>query len=106
MLEQRMNSLIESEFPLQATPRLRYDLLRELTDSDSTYRLPGDNPTLGESCREIGEVQHSYIGSFRTLRHERSYGTAATGLATSVALRRVWYMALEQEFEAVPWART
>lgn len=58
-----MNSLIESEFPLHETQRLRYDLLQTLTDSDLAYKLPGDNPTLGALCREIGEVEYSYIQS-------------------------------------------
>ena len=43
-----MNSLIESEFPLHEAQRIRYDLLRVVTDSDLAYKLPGNNPTLGE----------------------------------------------------------
>jgi hypothetical protein len=34
-----MNSLVESEFPLHETQRLRYDLLQTLTDSDLAYTL-------------------------------------------------------------------
>jgi hypothetical protein len=70
-----MNSLVESEFPLQETQRVRYDLLQALTDSDLIYKLPGDNPTLGELCREFGDVEHSYIQSFKTFKHDWSYRT-------------------------------
>ena len=53
-----MNSLIEEEFPLRDTQNLRYDLMEVLTDSDLAYKLPGDNPTLGELCRQMGEIEH------------------------------------------------
>ena len=54
-----MNSLLESEFPLHATQRLRYDLMQTLTDSDLAHQLPGDNPTVGALCREFGDVVHN-----------------------------------------------
>ena len=96
-----MNSLIESEFSLHKTQIERYDLLQTLTDSDLAYKLPGDNPTLGELCREIGEVEYSYIESFKTFKHDRSYRTAEPKLATSVARLQAWYIALDNEFETV-----
>lgn len=96
-----MNSLLESEFPLHETQSLRYDLLKVLTDSDLAYKLPGDNPTLGELCREIGEVEHSYIQSFKTFKLDWSYGNSDPDLVTSVARLQAWYTTLDQEFEAV-----
>lgn len=96
-----MNSLIESEFPLHETQRLRYDLLQTLTDSDLAYKLPGDNPTLGALCREIGEVEYSYIQSFKTFKHDWSYRAADPELATSVARLQAWYTSLDTEFETV-----
>lgn len=96
-----MNSLIESEFPLQEAQRLRYDLLQTLTDDDLAYKLPGDNPTLGELCREMGDMEYSYIQSFKTFKHEWRYRTAEPEVATSVARLREWYIALDTEFEAV-----
>ena len=96
-----MNSLIETEFPLHEAQRLRYDLLRVLTDGDLAYKLPGDNPTLGELCREMGEVEHDYIQSFKTFKHEWSYRAPEPELATSVARLEAWYRALDDEFERV-----
>lgn len=96
-----MNSLIENEFPLQATQSVRYALLEALTDSDLAYKLPGDNPTLGELCREMGEVEHSYIESFKTFRLDWSYRATEPELATSVARLQAWYRALDEEFETV-----
>jgi hypothetical protein len=96
-----MNSLVASEFPLHETQNLRYDLMNTLTDSDLAYALPGDNPTLGELCREMGEVEHSYIQSFITLKQDWSYRNNEPDLATSVARLQVWYITLDNEFETV-----
>lgn len=96
-----MNSLIEREFPLHETQSERYDLMATLTDSDLAYKLPGDNLTLGELCREIGEVEYSYIQSFKTFKYVSSYRNTEPKLATSVASLQVWYRALDNEFETV-----
>ena len=96
-----MNSLLENEFPLHEAQSLRYDLLKALTDGDLAYKLPGDNPTLGELCREIGEVEYSYIQSFKTFKHDWSYRNTEPELATSVARLEAWYTTLDQEFETV-----
>ncbi|MEZ4767190.1 MAG: DinB family protein [Caldilineales bacterium] len=81
--------------------RERYELMAVLTDADLAYKLPGDNPTLGELCREIGEVEACYIESFKTFKLDWSDRTNEPGLATSVARLVAWYTALDQEFEAV-----
>jgi uncharacterized damage-inducible protein DinB len=100
-MEHDMNSLIESEFPLRDTQNLRYDLLNILTDSDLAYKLPGDNPTLGELCREMGEIEHSYLQSFKTLQHNWSYRNSDPEIATSVERLKAWYQALDEQFETV-----
>ena len=96
-----MNSLLQNEFPLHEAQVERYDLIGALTDSDLAYKLPGDNPTLGELCLEIGEVEHNYIQSFKTFKHEPSYRNTEPDLATSVARLQAWYRTLDQEFETV-----
>lgn len=96
-----MNSLIESEFPLHEAQKLRYDLMAALTDSDLAYKLPGDNPTMGELCREIGELEHCYIQSFKSHQHDLSYRSDDPKLATSVERLTNWYRSLDQEFETV-----
>jgi uncharacterized damage-inducible protein DinB len=96
-----MNQLIENEFPLRQSQNLRYDLMDTLTDSDLAYKLPGDNPTLGELCREIGDIEQSYIDSFKTFKHDWSSHNRDPELATSVGRLKAWYQALDEEFEAV-----
>ena len=96
-----MNSLIETEFPLTEAQSQRYYLMSLLTDADLAYKLPGANPTLGELCREIGELEHIYIQSFKTFNHDRAYRNPDPELATSVEKLTVWYKALDAEFETV-----
>jgi len=96
-----MNTLIEEEFPLHETQSLRYDLMAALTDADLAYKLPGDNPTLGELCREMGDLEHSYIQSFKTMKQDWSYRNTTPGLTTNVADMTTWYRTLDSEFETV-----
>ena len=96
-----MNSVVENEFPLRDTQNLRYELLETLTADDLAYKLPGDNPTLGELCREMGDLEHSYIQSFTTRRHDWSAQHHGPGLATSVERLTAWYTRLDDEFETV-----
>ena len=96
-----MNTLIEEEFPLHETQSLRYDLMAALTDADLAYKLPGNNPALGELCREMGDLEHSYIQSFKTLEQDWFYRNTDPQLATSVAALTAWYRTLDAEFETV-----
>lgn len=96
-----MNSLIKEEFPLHEAQKLRYDLMDALTDNDLAYKLPGDNPALGELCREIGEIEYIYIQSFRTFKHDWSYRNSEPELITHVSALKAWYKTLDDEFETV-----
>ncbi len=96
-----MNTLIETEFPLHETQSLRSELMNTLTDTDLTYKLPGDNPTLGELCREMGEIEHSYIQSYKTFQIDWSYRNHEPELAASVERLTAWYKTLDEEFESV-----
>jgi hypothetical protein len=96
-----MNRLIEDEFPLREAQGMRYDLLGMLTDEDLAYRLPGDNVTLGELCREMGEIEHHYIESFRTFTYAASYRNNDPQITTSVRRLEAWYLALDEDLESV-----
>ena len=48
---------------LSATQELRRQLLAVLSDADLGFRPADGCLTLGELCREIGEVQHAYVVS-------------------------------------------
>src|SRR6185369_2530844 len=52
---------------------LRDQLMEILSDEDLGLRLGGETMSLGELCREIGEIEHTYVESFRTFRQDFSY---------------------------------
>jgi hypothetical protein len=64
-------------------------------------KRPGDNPTVGELCREFGDVEYCYIQSFKTFKLDWSYRHPDPEVAVSVARLQEWYRALDNEFEAV-----
>ena len=62
-----MNSIMNNYFPIfQVYLKLRDDLMEMLVDEDLSFPAYGGDPPLGALCREIGEVEHAYIQSFRT----------------------------------------
>lgn len=92
-----MNSLMEQHYPLFDLYRsLRDQLLETLQDADLRFALPG-NPSLGELCVGIGEVQTAYIRSFQTLRLDFSYRQPDPAFATSVDKLRLWFAELDSE---------
>ncbi len=82
---------------LDMTDNVR-DLLTDLmTDADLAYKLPGDNPTLGELCREFGQIEQSYIESIKSFKHSFDYPAVDPALETSVAKLKAWYRQLDEE---------
>ncbi|MCA0455124.1 MAG: hypothetical protein LCI00_14210 [Chloroflexi bacterium] len=82
-----MNSLIEEE--------LRDQLLDMLSDAELAYKLPGNNPTLGELCAEMGYVQQAYTQSFKTLKHDWVYRDSKPETPDSVASLKTWFKKLD-----------
>ena len=88
--------LEEEREVLSATQELRRQLLAMLTDADLGFRPAEGCLTLGELCREIGEVEYAYIESFRTFRYEFGcrHDEAVSG---SVERLAAWYEELDRE---------
>ena len=80
---------------------LRDELMASLSDDDLAFTPGGDNPTLGELCRELGETQYAYVQSFKTFRIDFSYRTDDDAYLGSVAKLTTWYQELDKELEAV-----
>lgn len=73
---------------------LRNQLLDAITDEQLAYKLPGDNPTLGELCVEMGQIEQVYTHSFRTFRQDWKHRESEP-TAVSVEGLRVWYNRLD-----------
>jgi uncharacterized damage-inducible protein DinB len=79
---------------------LRNELLEILSDGDLGFRIGGTSASLGALCREIGEVEHSYVESFRTFRQDFAYRNADRLLERSVVALSSWYAELDRDLTA------
>lgn len=95
-----MNSLVESAHAfLPYMVELRDQALDMLTDADLAYALP-NNPSLGEVMRNMGEIEHSYIQSFKVFTQEWTWKHDDPTIATSVDRLRAWFKDNEKELDA------
>ena len=104
-----MNSLVRDHLP--ATYFAEYQLLRNelmdaLTDDDLLFRPGGTAMSLGEVCREIGEIEHSYIEAFRTFRQDFDWRNADPRTERDVATLKAWYTSLDRELTSALEALT
>ena len=95
-----MNSLVRVHMP--ATFFVDYQALRDelvaiLTDDDLRFRVGGESATLGALCREIGEIEHTYVESFRTFRQDFDYRHPDTRLEKSLDALTSWYAELDRD---------
>ena len=79
---------------------LRDELMASLNDKDLAFNPGGENPTLGELCRELGETQHAYVQSFKTFKIDFSYRVNDDTYLKSVDKLKAWYAELDQALEA------
>ena len=56
--------------------------------------------TLGALCREMGEIEHSYIQSLKTFKQDWSYRNREADLESSVARLKIWFQTLDDEMKA------
>jgi hypothetical protein len=97
-----MNSIITDAYSLfELYQALRNQLVEILADEDLSFRPGGDNPSLGELCRQIGEIEQSYINSFKTFEQDFSYRNQEPGLQNSIGQLTIWFEALDKELKKV-----
>ena len=90
--------LAESFFP--EYQGLRDQLMEILRDDDLAVRLGGETASLGGLCREIGEIERSYIDSLRTFRQDFGYRDADPRLEQSVGALEAWFAELDKNLAA------
>lgn len=79
---------------------LRDQLLDALDDRDLATTFGGATLTLGGLCRQMAEVEHAYVESFKTFRMDYEYRHPDKAIETSVAALRSWYGDLDQALMA------
>ncbi|MCC6612758.1 MAG: DinB family protein [Anaerolineae bacterium] len=80
---------------------MRDGALERLSDADLQFVPGGDNLTLGELFKQLGEHEHSYAQSLITLKQDWSYRNDEPGLATNLAQLRRWFAQLDQQMQDV-----
>jgi len=96
-----MNRYMLEKWPwIEGTHGMRSQLLDSLSDADLSFSPGGQNMTLGALCREMGEVEYSYIQSLKTFRQDWSYHNREAGLESSVAQLKTWFQTLDDELKA------
>ena len=83
-----MNSIMTGYYPtFEMYQAMRNQLMEILTDADLDYTPGGTNPSLGALCRELGEVEHAYIQSFKTFTLDFSYRIFSDANSTGTIIR-------------------
>ena len=97
-----MNKFANEQWPMfEGTHKMRDAMLDTLSDSDLAFSPGGDNMTLGALCREMGDVERSYLESVKTLKQEWSYHNNEPGIEGSVKRLKAWMQALDAELAKV-----
>jgi uncharacterized damage-inducible protein DinB len=85
---------------IEGTHAMRSQLLDILSDADLAFSPGGQNMTLGALCREMGEIEHSYIQSLKTFQQDWSYHNGEANLESSIARLKAWFQTLDDELKA------
>jgi hypothetical protein len=98
-----MNSLVRDHLAatwFAAYQDLRTQLMGVLGDDDLAFLPGGATYTLGQLCREIGEIEHSYIEAIRTFRQDFEWRNPDPRLERSVAALSSWFADLDRDLQA------
>jgi len=98
-----MNSLVRDH--LAATwfagyQDLRTQLMGVLGDDDLAFRPGGATYTFGQLCREIGEIEYSYIEAIRTFRQDFEWRNPDPRSERTVAALSSWFADLDKDLQA------
>ena len=74
-----MNRFMQEEWPwIEISHFMRAGLLDGFSDADLGFDPSGQNMKLGALCREMGEIEYSYIQSLKTFKQDWSYRNAVS----------------------------
>lgn len=80
---------------------MRNGALERLSDADLQVSPGGDNLTLGELFKQLGEHQHSYVQSLVTFKQDWSYRNQDAGIASSRDRLAHWFDQLDRQMQAI-----
>jgi uncharacterized damage-inducible protein DinB len=95
-----MNTFVQQHGEVyHETQIMREQLMDILTNADLAFTPGGANPTLGELCKEMADVEASYIGSIKLLKQDWLYRNPQQGLAQSVDQLKSLYKKLDEQLK-------
>ncbi len=96
-----MNSYMENKWSwIEGTHGMRNGLVATLSDADLAFCPGGQTMTLGALCREIGDIEHTYIESLKHFKQDFSYRNTDATIETSTAKLLEWYKKLDDDMKA------
>lgn len=84
---------------IEAAHGMRTQLFESLSDADLAFSPGGQAMTFGALCREMGETEHSYTQSLKTLKQEWSYHHPEADVASHVDHLKTWFQTLDGELQ-------
>jgi hypothetical protein len=97
-----MNRFMELKWSwIEGSHAMRTALLDTLSDGDLAFRLGGETLTLGALCREMGEIEYSYLQSLKTFKQDWKYHNTEPGLDGSVSRLKAWFETLDNDIKEV-----
>ena len=95
-----MNRYMQGKWPwIEGTHAMRSQILDTLSDADLPFSPGGQNMTLGALCRQMGEIEHSYVQSLKTFKQDWSYRNMEADSESSVAQLKAWFQTLDDELK-------
>ena len=94
-----MNSLFDEE--IRDHHSMRDHLLTVVSDADLAYKLPGQNPTLGELLIEMGNIQGVYTHSFETFTLDWAHRQLTPPESITIDALRSWFYAHDDGMRSV-----
>lgn len=94
------NRITNEKWPwIEAAHGMRAQLFESLSDADLAFSPGGQAMTFGALCREMGEIEHSYTQSLKTLKQEWSYRHPDAEMANHVDHLKTWFQTLDAELQ-------
>ena len=97
-----MNDQLQEKWSfIEGTHGMRSELLATLSDANLAFNPGGQNMSLGALCREMGDIEYSYIQSLKTFTQDWSYHNTDASLENSRDAIKAWYQSLDDEMKAI-----
>lgn len=96
-----MNRYMENQWAwVEASHQMRDGLLELFSEADLSFNPGGSNVTTGALLKGLGEVQHAYAESLKTLSTDFAYRNTESGLEDSLPKLKAWFQKMDADMKA------